>query len=433
MAAKEEPWLVVKFLKESGLPRNPEFPDLEWNIDALYRMIRNTLYRGVEEHGSSKTIRKFSGARPEQIQRDPSEVRRREMPHLRIVQDGPWIRANAWIDERTRKKVSVRGDGHPLKGIPRESRKPLSRIFVCGRCEQIMWAEGRNEGGYRCSSARKRECWNRATSLSDLTHARIGAAIADQLLKDRAILDAQVESIRKLTLNSEVAAKRAEEKRDAVESLERRKARLEDAVENSKTDVASLLDRLDAVNELLMAARSDWENAKMDFQIEQRIPTRDEVVSAIDKAAGSLLSVDREVTPLLKRMLVGPIRAIPFVQALSDKVVLRARFTIRLANLLPSQLTGRLSEEELSKLELCDRQLEVDLFETPEYLVRYQKFIAAKSANPSAKLPGLAKLLGISHNVMRNVSAFARRLRKAGVTELYTELTERPTSASRWK
>jgi site-specific DNA recombinase len=433
MAAKDEPWLVVKFLQESGLSRRPEVPGCEWNERGLYGMIRTSVYRGEESHGNTKTIRKFRGAKPEQIRNDPERIRTRPMPHLRVVSDAIWLRANAWIDERMRKKNSPRGDSHPLKGIPRLSRKPLSQIFVCGRCGEVMWAEGRNEGGYRCSSARKRGCWNRATSLSELSHARIGTAIADQLLKDRAVLETMIETVRAIALDDDVAAKRVEQLQEKIESLERRKERIEEAIDKSKFDVTTLVERLNEVNNNLLEARSDWETANQST-LEKSCPaTREDVILAIDQATRSLLTAEREVNPLLKRMLVGPIRAVPFVQALTNKVVLRARFTIRLANLLPSQLTGQLPAEELRKLEFCDRQFEVDLFEQPEYHRRYQEFIAAKAANPTARLPQLANVLGISHNVMRNVSAFARRLRKAGVTELYTELTERPAKASRWK
>ena len=72
----------------------------------------------------------------------------RKSEHLRMVSDWLWYRANAVIDRRCTRLHSQRGPEHPLAGKPRDSRKLLSTLFVCGICGGLMHAEGRNEGGY---------------------------------------------------------------------------------------------------------------------------------------------------------------------------------------------------------------------------------------------------------------------------------------------
>lgn len=434
MAHREEPWLVVKYLNESGLPRCEGATTGEWTEPVLFALIRCTLYRGVEEHSKLKTVRKFSGAKPEQVRNEPENVRTRPMPHLRIVQDGDWYRGNAWIDERNRKKISVRGDDHPLKGIPRNSRQPLSELFVCGICGAKMYADGRNEGGYRCSSASKRKgCWNRATALRGITHEAIGKAVAGQLLHDRHVLDAEIRQISQLATSDEALISRVGDLRSIVDGRKRRKARIEEAIEKSDESIDTLVERLRQAEIELRIAVSDLEGAELALREKRSAPTPDQIMASIESTAGRLLTLDREVSILLKRLLIGPIRAVPYQQFESNKVVLRAAFTLRLASLVPAELVDFSAAEGINERQMVEREMLIDLFVPPTSIRHLRSYQHAKDKHPLMTIPHLADAVQLPEHIVRNASALAGRLQKQDLMDAYIELKEKPAAASRWK
>jgi len=122
-------------------------------------LIRNPIYRGFERFRVTISKKQFlSGGSKQEPNPHPDKILERDMPHLRIVDDWVWYAANEVIDGRRRKADSKRGDDHPLAGIPRDSRSPLANLFFCAICGAKMHMEGRNEGGYRCSGARRGRC-----------------------------------------------------------------------------------------------------------------------------------------------------------------------------------------------------------------------------------------------------------------------------------
>ena len=156
---------------------------------------------------------------------DADKVLTRDMPHLRIVSDALWYQANKAIDDRDSRPGRTQGAEHPLAGIPRDSRGPLSNIFCCGCCHGKMYAQGRNEGGYRCSQSCRGRCWNKASAVRDATHRWLGEAIAQKLLSLDDSLDRLLEQVAQLFADQgHRAARRAEllAKKQSLEiSLER--------------------------------------------------------------------------------------------------------------------------------------------------------------------------------------------------------------------
>jgi hypothetical protein len=156
-------WLVAKWLTDVGLPKCSNSTNRkEWSEKNVIALIRRQIYRGVELRSETITERKLRSGRRVQRRNDHPEMR--EMEHLRIVPDWLWFKANKAIDNRQRKRDRARGASHPLAGIPRDSRGPLARCFVCF-CGAKMYGDGRQEGGYRCSAAKQGLCWNKATTL----------------------------------------------------------------------------------------------------------------------------------------------------------------------------------------------------------------------------------------------------------------------------
>ena len=143
------------------------------------------------------------------------------MPHLRMVDDALWYRANAAIDAAPQTQPR-QGRDNPLYGIPRDSRGPLAGILLC-RCGNKMRPEAGSQNAYRCRLAQAGGCWIKATSPRDKTHQWIAEAVLaqlqslegriDQLIEDAMALlaDAGRRAARKVRLEE----KRAETRSDS--------------------------------------------------------------------------------------------------------------------------------------------------------------------------------------------------------------------------
>ena len=131
---REPPWIVGPWLKEQGLPGFVNCPTVELLAKNTIALIRRPIYRGVDKHRIKITRQKLRSGKKSPVWNEEKEVWTREMPELRIVSDALWYRANEAIDARMCKKVYQRGADHPLFGIPRNSRGPLSTCFICGIC-----------------------------------------------------------------------------------------------------------------------------------------------------------------------------------------------------------------------------------------------------------------------------------------------------------
>jgi hypothetical protein len=135
---KELPWTVARWLTEQGLPKCGNSTNKEWSDRNAIDLIRRSVYRGVEEYRNTIVRKERESGRHLSVRNEPEEVWTREMPHLRIVEDWLWLGANAAIDERCNHESPPGGAEHPLAGIPRDSRGPLSGLFFCGNCGAKM-------------------------------------------------------------------------------------------------------------------------------------------------------------------------------------------------------------------------------------------------------------------------------------------------------
>jgi hypothetical protein len=227
-----------------------------------------------------------------------------------------------------------------------------------------MYMEGRAEGGYRCGNATKGLCWNKATVNRSLAHERISTAVVNQLLRLPGVLDTVVNQARKvfaddLPVRKLLAAARAQEA-----ELVRACRRLTVAIESGDEPPESLVKRLCEQEQDLPKVRAEIKKLEDRLDAPTSLPNREQIEAKIADLSGKLLDMDRESGVLL-RHLVTPIRAIPHQQFGSNLVVLRARFELRLVELLSDDIGGTLAS--MLDCELASRlrsiPVIVDLFE----------------------------------------------------------------------
>lgn len=427
---------VAEWLTEQGLPKCASAKTEKWFKRDVIAKVRNPIYRGVETFRSTQSERKFRSGKRKQKRSDQQDILSRDMSHLRIVEDWLWEKANAKIDERMVKNTSSSGDGHPLSNIPRNSRSPLSELFVCGICGAKMWGDGRNEGGYRCGRARSGDCWNKATALRGLVHERISKLAVDQLLSIEGVQDILVEHINKVSGDDEV--RRLEEKKllSEIDKLKRECSHLGDviAAQAGGDTLFTLVEKLKERETLITLADAKLGNIRFNLASPPMV-TVDQIREQIEKCSNKLLDLDRNSGRLLSRLVDGKIQAVPYLQFQSTKVVLRADFVIRPVGILPEELAAALTGKELETVAalLPAQRIIVDLFNVstaPEYAIAVRKL---KEQDARLTLVEIGEALGISKSGARDALKLGRKMQAAGIDDPFIRLSQRPAKVARWK
>ncbi len=290
IAAQESPESVGQWLTGIGFQKSSNASSEVWTAKNVIALIRRTDYRGHQTFRKIISKKKRVTGERRAARNDSDKVLTRDMPQLRIVSDALWYQANKAIDDRDSRPGRPRGAEHPLAGIPRNSRGPLSNIFCCGCCHGKMYAEGRT--GYRCSQIHRGRCWNRATALQDATHRWLGETIARKLLSLDDCLDRLLDKVREFFADQGHRATRRAELLEKKQSLEVGLERLSQAIEMAEEPPETLVQKI-VVRESELAF-TVAELSGLELQHESlTLPTRQQVAEQIEQFVGQLRQMDR--------------------------------------------------------------------------------------------------------------------------------------------
>jgi hypothetical protein len=422
---------VASWLTQIGLPKAANCKSNVWTDRNVIELIRRPDYRGFQVYRDcfSKKVHSTGIHKPEPNEADDTLTR--EMPKLRIVEDSIWYVAYDAIDARAPNVAALCGRDNPQYGIPRNSRTPLARVFRCC-CGEKIWVDGCGKASYRCRDVRRGECWCKATVLRDKTHAWLRGAIVPPLQSLGGQVDALIEQAGK-TLDDAgaIEARRAhlQEKKIKLEKVAKRLGR---AIAHSSKESDTLVKMLEDRENRLARIEAVLDSLQRKA-IRCAPPTRAEIENRLSEVIAAVEKMDRTSQDEIKQ-LVGEIRTVPCQQFGTNKVVLRARFELRLAALLPARLRGVLKS-------LCDgpvyKQFEcipmlVDLFE-PSTGPKYGREALRLKEEENLGLPAIGRRLGITKRRADLAVEYGRVMQVAGITDPYIELTEAPAAASRWR
>lgn len=431
IAAGEAPWAVGSFLTAAGLPKASNAKSDVHTDRNVISLIRRPDYRGAQVFRGSVVRKMLSTGKKKARPNEKEEVLSREMPNLRIVEDWLWHAANAAIDARAPKVAPPRGRDNPQYGVPRNSRTPLSGIFLC-RCNAKMHVDGCGKAAFRCREVRCGGCWNKATALRDKTYGWLRSAIVPEFQTLGGRVDAIIERAAKILDDAG-----ALETRKAL--LLKRKVKLEKALMRLGESLASTDQGSDTL--VTMLEEREGRLARVDAQLDSlekkagrcAPPRGAEIEDRRNEIIAAMERMDRTLRDELK-LLTGEIRAVPYRQFGGDKVVLRARFELRLAALLPIRLRAVLANHVDGPVY---KQFEtipmlVDLFEPstgPKHGIEALRLREEERLG----LTAIGRRLGITKRQANIAVQYGGAMRAAGMTDPYIELTEAPTAASRWR
>ena len=432
-ANDEPPWAVADWLTSIKFPKAKNSQKPEWTAGNVISLLRRPIYRGEEVFRTKFSKRELRTGRSKLVWNAKNAVLTRKSEHLRMISDWLWYRANTVIDRRCTRLHPKRGAEHPLTGKPRDSRKLLSTLFVCGICGGPMHAEGRNEGGYRCANSKRHTCWNRATSLRDQAHPAILRQVVDALMSVAGVSDLLVARVQELhATGGDIAAERRSlesEARKLTTSIEN----IGLAIERGAGSIDSLAERLASRERELKLVRSRLEELASRESQRAELPSPEAFLGHLESLRIDLIAGDRRAAIILRSLLHGPIRAVPYQQFGSDKVVLRAEFEVTLTSGLPTTIAESIRQdgvEAVDGITLVRRPIVVDLFEmsaVPRHAVEAH---ALQETGMSLSKVGTA--ISISKRLAGLAAQVGAAMAARGLTDPFVRLTERPEKVSRW-
>jgi DNA invertase Pin-like site-specific DNA recombinase len=433
IAAGERAVEVGEWLDSIKFPKAKWSRQAKWTAGNVNAIIRRTKYRGFETNRVKVTKRKLRTGKSESVWNDEDQIQTREMPHLRIVSDHLWHQANEVVNGRRLFKEPVRGAGHPLRGTTRQRRGLLSGVFVCGICGSQIYSYGKTNGSYRCSAAAMGKCWNRVYCMRERVHPAIIEAVVNEVLSLDGVRDAVLARVQELhatggSVTAELKSIDREEKK-LLAAIER----LSTAIESGDGTLASLTSRLKDRERDLAIVRSRRQELEEQMGRKAPLPTAAKLLEHLEAVKGQLLGDEARATVILRQLLAGPIRVIPYMRIDGKRVVPRLEFELNLVAAVPPGVADVLRRAEQGAVEppaLFKKTLLVNVFHEPD-LVRHARVIVERRLQGET-YKQIAKDLDLTEYHMENCAKIVKLMEAAGLSEPYSRLTEKPDHVPQW-
>jgi len=303
-----------------------------------------------------------------------------------------------------------------------------------------MYSHGKTDGVFRCARASKGECWYRGYCMRERVYPAILEAVVNEVLSLDGVRDAVLARVKELhekggSVAAELKKLEKDEKR-LTAAIER----LSTAIEGGDGALASLTSRLaDRERELAMV-RARRQEVEEQAGRKEKLPTAAKLLEHLEAVKGQLLGDENRAAVLLRQLLVGPIRVMPFMRIDGKRVVPRLEFTINLVAALPSAVASPLRQAATaegggetkadSPGTVFERTLVVNAFDEPQLVKHARVIVQQRLAGKTYKK--IAKELDLTEYHMENCAKIVKLMEAAGLAEPYHRLTEKPDHVPQW-
>jgi hypothetical protein len=171
---------------------------------------------------------------------------------------------------------------------------------------------------------------------------------------------------------------------------------------------------------------------------DEKLPGPAELLRHLESVKDGLGANESRAAVILRSLLDGPIRVVPFMRIDRKKVVPRLEFTLKLAGALPQSMAGALhgdgasteAEAAGAAATMLRRSFCLDVFFEPQ-LVRHATLIL-EQRRQGKTFKAIAKELDMTEYHMENAAGIVKLMEEQGLTDPYIRLTEKPDKVSRW-
>ena len=167
----------------------------------------------------------------------------------------------------------------------------------------------------------------------------------------------------------------------------------------------------------------------------RKLPSAAKLLEHLEAVKGRLLGDENRAAVILRQLLDGPIRAIPYMRIDGKRVVPRLEFTINLVAALPPAVAAPLRQaagDDVADepVAMLNRTLMVDAFDEPQLVKHARVIVEGRLEGKTYK--EIAKELDLTDYNMENCAAITRLMEAAGLPEPYRRLTDKPDHVPQW-
>jgi len=413
---------VADWLNERGIPTGPSARKRTWDGKMVARVIHNPILKGWRYRNKLKTRRTASG-KYQSVKANPDETLWRHVPHLAFFDPDCYDRVIAKLEARNAKYTRQDKNGHdPRRRVPKKRTRFPGQAMYCGICGHMFVFGGHGQTDHlMCDGARNYQCWNGVTVDGPLAARKISEAVFSEIAKlenfDAAMLDYINEEARKKDGTREERlrqldgrlAKNVRERGNLVKFIREG---------GDSPTIREELCRLDDENGELVREREALQREPSDIV---ELPSVEMLKQLMADKFRDLAIESFEFADAL-RALTCPIYVFPYQCCLGGKVVLRAKFSLRLAQLLPSEHARDALDEVLQRV------LVVDLFEPPQPVAHREKVLKERFERSKTERE-VAQVLGITTTAAQRAVALQRLMDQLDIQDPYQPVREPPESS----
>jgi site-specific DNA recombinase len=417
---------VADWLNAEGVPTGPSCKSDTWDCRIVGRVTRNPILKGERVWNNRMSQRINATGRRKSVPAPDEERLKRACPHLAFIDPVRYDRVVSMLDERNshyRRKGTNGQDGRA--GVSKKRTRFPGQCMFCGVCGRMYVFGGHGQTDHlQCGGTRSYQCWNGATVDGPLATEKISTAILSEIESQAGFDELLLKQIAAEEKSQD--ASRTERLGKLQQSLAKTERELENVLKaiRSGINAQSVKDDLASLEQEENALTYELRKERQKQDAEFVLPDIESLKSlGCDYFSGHTKNSYEFAARL--RILVPRIVVSPYQLVDGGRVVLRAKFRLQLANLIPDQ---RASEVLRTSLE---RVLQVDLYDAPQRAQFREEVVAARSRGATEKQ--IAAALGITHTAAQRAMALQRQMDAMEINDPYILLTSPPANGGKIK
>lgn len=386
---------------------------------SVARHTRNPMLKGIRERNRRKSRRINKTGEYKSEKAPPEDLLIRQMPQLAFFDKAYFDRVVGEVERRNSKYHRVDNPAEdPCRGRPRKDTRFPGRVTVCGICNrQFLWGGHGQTDHMMCKGVRDRVCWNGVTFDGVLAATRISEAVLKEV--------EQLPDFDPMFLSMlQAEAQRLDtDRQQRLADFERRYSATVSAISNLLTfikggkapeSIAEELQHLEEDKGKLAGAIAHLRQQPLNVvEIPPIAVIKSLLRDRVSELAQDRLEFANVMRKLVPRVVVFPVRLCD-----EGRLVLRGKFRLEIANLLPNRQAAELLRRPLSRI------VQVDLFEDPQREQFRQQIMALRAEGISER--EAAKACGITATAAQHAAALQRKMNALGLTDPYVLVTEPP-------
>lgn len=417
---------VADWLNALDVPTGPYCSKNQWDGTIVGRVTRNPILKGMRVRNDRMSRRINRTGRRKSVKTPPKERLERECPHLAFVEPNRYDRVIRILKERNDK---YRRNGHngrdPRKDIPKRRTRFPGQVIECGICGHGFVFGGHGQTDHlMCHGAREHKCWNGITADGPLSCERISSVVFREIESLEGFDPAFLELVEERERHAD--GERGQRLRTISTQLARNTREL--------ANIANFVRRGDdslTIREELQ--RLEREKAALAYELTQneRQPADNIVIPEVDelrqlgREAFQDLTADSFEFARLMCSLIPIIVVWPYRLCDGGHIVLRAKFRLRLANLVPNAQVRDVLAEPLERI------LTVDLFHKPQREAFRKRVVAMRAIINAATgkkytEAEVARELEITKTAAQRAASLQRKMDELGIADPYQPVIEPP-------